>query len=294
LGDVDRIGDQPLSSEAVNQQDSQNQRVDDAHTTEQLLADALLGDSDDEKAWAAIRALHVRGSRDVFDAALLYTRSADPGVRSRGADILAQLGVPVRAFPDECVTALISLLETDGETAVIAAAATALSHYRDPRVLPALVVHRRHAHESVRLGVAIGLLGWNQPAAIDALIELSVDSASEVRNWATFGLGSQLDADTPAIRDALLHRATDSDGEMRGEALVGLAVRNDRRVIPHVISELERDDVSRFGLQAAAILGDRTLLPTLRALEARRPDIASDVVDAIARCSGEPTDTSIR
>jgi HEAT repeat protein len=74
----------------------------------------------------------------------------------------------------------------------------------------------------------LGLLTMETPAAIEALLELSRDSDVDVRNWATFALGSQIDVDTPQIREALRNRLSDSDEDTRSEALCGLARRKTR------------------------------------------------------------------
>jgi HEAT repeat protein len=64
-----------------------------------------------------------------------------------------------------------------------------------------------------------------------ALIRLTNDDSSDVRDDAVFGLGSILDLDTAEIRDALRARLFDSDLDTRLEALVGLAERRDPTVL---------------------------------------------------------------
>ncbi len=71
-----------------------------------------------------------------------------------------------------------------------------------------------------------------------ALIELSADSDFDVRNWATFGLGTLIDLDTPEIREALRQRLDEEDDELRGEAFVGLAKRGDTACIAPLLREL--------------------------------------------------------
>ena|SRR5438270_8722120 len=89
----------------------------------------------------------------------------------------------------------------------------------------------------------------------------------DVRNWATFGLGSQADIDTAEIRAALLERVTDSHNETRGEALVGLARRKDPRALEPIIQELRSEHIGILALEAAETLGDPRLLPALLRLE---------------------------
>ena len=62
-----------------------------------------------------------------------------------------------------------------------------------------------------------------------ALIELSADASSGVRDWATFALGTLAREDSEALRDALAARLDDPDEETRLEAVHGLAVRGDHR-----------------------------------------------------------------
>jgi len=119
----------------------------------------------------------------------------------------------------------------------------------------------------VRFGVVKGLLNHPGATAIATLIELTKDEDEEVRNWATFGLGSQVDIDTAEIRAALFERVTDSHDETRGEALVGLARRRDPRVLGPIIEELSSEHIGILVLEAAETLGDPKLLPALLRLE---------------------------
>ena len=92
----------------------------------------------------------------------------------------------------------------------------------------------------VRYAVTRSLGGCPEESAIRALIELSRDQDFEVRNWATFGLGSLTEADSKEIRQALADRLSESNEEIRGEALVGLVERHDQRAIVPLIRELNQ------------------------------------------------------
>lgn len=76
----------------------------------------------------------------------------------------------------------------------------AFGHLDDPRCIPAL--HKlRHPDEDVRHSVVFGvLLGHDDDLPVDTLVELSSDPAEDVRDWATFGLGTRLDRDTEQVR----------------------------------------------------------------------------------------------
>jgi HEAT repeat protein len=107
----------------------------------------------------------------------------------------------------------------------------------------------------------------NNGAAIKALIELSRDKDSDVRDWATFGIGTMIDTDTHEIREALLARVTDPDDDTRGEALVGLARRKDERVLEPLINELTGESVGLLAIEAAEELGNPRLGPALLSLK---------------------------
>jgi HEAT repeat protein len=85
-------------------------------------------------------------------------------------------------------------------------------------------------------------------------MQLMRDSDSDVRDWATFGLGTQSEADSEAIRGALFERLPDTDQDTRAEAAVGLAKRKDLRVLPVVLEELDRDEYGVLYEEAASFL----------------------------------------
>ena len=85
----------------------------DPRSTSELLAVALT-QGDEELRWNAIGALHLRGTREIFETAAAFCRSTEAKERALGADILAQLGVPERSFPDESFESVVALLsDTD-------------------------------------------------------------------------------------------------------------------------------------------------------------------------------------
>lgn len=193
--------------------------------------------------------LHWRGSKDVLQRATALCRSACPMERRLGANILGQLGVPERTFPRECVLALLEMLDTETEAQALESIFIALSNLHDPKAIPAAVRFAAHPDPDVRHGVVLALTGQDNRAAIETLIRLTTDSDSDVRDWATFGLGTQLEIDTPDIRDALAARLDDPDDHTRGEALVGLARLRDPRVIAALVKELAGDSVGTWQLR---------------------------------------------
>src|SRR5262245_53303755 len=194
--------------------------------SEHELVSLALTEPDEDLAWeAAVSILHRRGSKEVLEVARGLCASDCPVERTLGVNVLGQLGIPTRAFPEETVALLLGVLEAETDEEVLAATCVAFGHTQDPRAVPKLARLRTHQSEDVRFAVAFGLGGYTEPEAIETLIELSADPDDLVRDWATFGLACQIDVDTPAIREALYLRLTDPDETTRGEALVGLARR---------------------------------------------------------------------
>lgn len=270
-----------------------DKRKKDTRTTEELVAGALQGGQDDEQAWEAIRELQRRGTRDILDAAQELLRSPLAKERGRGADILAQLGTPVRTFPAECVDALVSALRREADPGVLNSIAVALGHLDDERAVSVLVPLAGHSDPAVRSGVVFGLLGHSNEEAVDALIRLTSDPDEDIRNWATFGLGSQVEeVDTPELREALVRRLSDDNAEVRGEALIGLAKRKDSRVVDALRRELSGGNVDVCAIEAAKLLNETSLLPLLKHLHAMQgeadPGFEAAVVDAIKTLEGGP------
>jgi HEAT repeat protein len=236
----------------------------------------------------AVTALHWLGSREVLDEALKLTTSDDPRVRARAADILGQLGVPERTYPEECLRATIDLLSSDTDPRVLRAAAVALGHLpKEPRGTCALVKLVAHDDRDVRFGIAFALGGRSDPEAIATLISLTRDDDDEVRDWATFGLGSLCNIDTEPVRAALLDRVTDEHFDTRSEALIGLAQRGDDRAIDPIVAALRAEVVGKLAVEAAGLLGREEFLPALRDLRSWW-DVDEDLLErSIQQCEGE-------
>jgi HEAT repeat protein len=210
----------------------------DVRSVSDLFSAAIDWSHDDgEGDWAAVVALQLLGSREVLDQALTLAASDD----ARAADILGQLGVPDRAFPEECLQATLQLLTSDTAECVLQASAVALGHLRDPRATNALARLVDHDSPDVRHAIAFALRGSTDERGIAALIHLSNDRDPDVRDWATFGLGRLGTLDTPEIRDALRHRLDDVDEETRYEALCGLARCGDPCIAQLLIDAISAD-----------------------------------------------------
>ncbi|MCX4746192.1 HEAT repeat domain-containing protein [Kitasatospora sp. NBC_01287] len=192
--------------------------------------------------------------------------SADPIEREAGCTLLGDTSNQNEAVRAETATALVALAQRETEDRVLWALARAIEMTYDPRAVPVLVTLAGHPDAEVREQVARSfpgvMTGLPDGPDIRVLVGLTQDPEPEVRNWATFTLGTQAEVDSPAIRAALWERTTDEHTETRAEAIHGLARRRDRRAGPflaEVLDNPEVSDVFRFG--AVPITGAVELLP---------------------------------
>ena len=98
---------------------------------------------------------------------------------------------------------LRDLLTTEENAEVLRAVLVALSHQNDIDAIPVVVRFATHPESEVRHGTVLALSmhnGHEVPHAIETLIALSNDSCQRVRDWATFALGTLIEADTTQIR----------------------------------------------------------------------------------------------
>ena len=264
---------------------------DDPRPVGELIS-ILLSGPDEGLYWDAVCALHWRGTQEVLDRAVRLCHSACAVERRAGADILGQLGVPDRTYPETCLRTLLDMLVQEDDHDVLRAVLVALSHLRNPKAIVPASRFRHHPDPDVRHGVVLALTGHEGEQALGVLIELTRDPEAHVRDWATFALGSQVDVDTPELRDALAGRLSDEDDDSRAEAMVGLAQRGDWRVLSPLRRELELDSVGALAVEAAALIGDPELLPALIALEDWWDVDAGSLGEAIRACSPRPEPTT--
>ena len=259
----------------------------DLRTANELISLAL-AEPDEDVAWESVVILHLRGSWEVFEAARSLCQSDCVVEKTLGVNILGQLGVPDRTFPNECVDVLLPLLRSEVDVGVLQATCFALGHTSDKRAADELTKLATHPSDLIRYGVAFAIANLQNQIAIDTLIQLTTDTVVEVRDWATFGLGNQIESNNPEIRSALLHATTDANEVVRGEAFMGLARRRDERVMEPLIRELsvwhslEHND---YVLDAAAELADARLLPMLLQLQESLDSQDERLHNAIQRCS---------
>jgi HEAT repeat protein len=184
---------------------------------------------------------------------------------------------------------------------------TVLAALASAATLDAMLPLAAHPSAKVRRAVATAISGSADPRAVAALVALSADVDTNVRDWATFELGSASEpgdpvfVDTEAVREALVARLEDPFDEVRAEAILGLAMRRDRRAGGAIARELTAAGfgpraAERFGalvVSAARWAADPALVDALQALrddgallETFPPDAREDLDAALDACRG--------
>jgi hypothetical protein len=102
--------------------------------------------------------------------------------------------------------------------------------------------------------------------AVTTLMQLTSDEDAHVRDWATFGLGTQVNADGSAVRQCLLARVDDPHDDTRAEAIAGLTRRHALGVERYIRDALCADSVGRMAVESADWLGDPSLAEPLAQL----------------------------
>ncbi len=243
-------------------------------------------DGDGHAYWALVlEAAQGEGGETALRCGVGLLASDEALERQVGCDLVRTAASLHESLRGEAATALMALAELETAACVLQSLVVGLGAAQDPRGVPVLVRLSWHEDADLRRKVAsqFGTVNSGLPDGPDvqALIRLTRDQDSEVRDWAAFTLGFQLEQDTTAIRDALWKCTTDEDGEVRQEGARGLARRHDPRAVPLIAHLLDSDDGTQiFTLDAAEILGVPELLPALRAYEFHGPDTDR----AIAAC----------
>jgi HEAT repeat protein len=251
----------------------------DARGNEEIIAAALAPscEPDSDEYWSAVRILQHRIEMPLIDRMRELIVHPDERHRILATDVIAQGRAKEKELSRVCVKLLLEVLNRERSPQVLSAICNALGHHESADATGPLSELQSHPDENVRLAVVHGLSCQDDPIAVASLISLSVDSDRDVRNWATFGLGSMTSVDSSALREALLARIKEPDEEISGEALVGLALRGDTRVALPLLEAINalHESQSGFGtlitdaVEASRVAAAKTPDDTWKPLLAR-------------------------
>ena len=237
-------------------------------TLEALVEAALAMDHEGDERWEIVTEIHSRGTRDTLEILLKLASRPDGDAKLLACDSLSQLGYPQRdedghfPFSKETVPVFLSLLKSSDDR-LVSGATTALGHEGLDGLVHEVQPLVDHPSSRVRFSLAFTLGGRYDNASVDMLVVLSSDRDNDVRNWATFGLGTQSHRADEVVLEALRQRMYDPHEETRGEALAGLAAKGDPMGKQAVLHELESRVLATLVIQAAESYADPMFLPAL-------------------------------
>jgi HEAT repeat protein len=235
--------------------------------TDDKLLSRLKHNKSDRSRWNHISILRKRISPELFVKCVDLTRSDNPRFRAIGIDILAQFGIPPRRYIKQTLKLYFELLNRETEPTVLMSLLYAINFNNEnlnKQQIEKLCSFSNSDNPLIKEGLVFALQGINSPGAIDVLIRLSADKTSFIRNWATFGIGTQVNRDNKKIREALWKGVNDKHQETKLEAIVGLAKRKDGRVNEMIKRELIKDEYGSLLFDAIIETKDCTFLPLLR------------------------------
>lgn len=218
--------------------------------------------------WDYISILRQRTTKEIFEKSVQFAQSKNPKEKIIGIDILAQLGIPPRPFVKQTTMLFFDLLKDEKNPKVLRCLLFAIGHNNENltnKQIGKLAEFTTTKNPLIKEGLVYSLLMINNSKAIESLITLSSDKLNHIRDWATFGLGTQIDEDNLKIRNALWNRINDKHQETRLEAIYGLAKRKDDRIKPIIVQELLNGEYGIVLFEAIEEIGDKENLKVLKA-----------------------------
>ncbi|MFD1604030.1 hypothetical protein ACFSJW_09015 [Flavobacterium artemisiae] len=223
----------------------------------------LLGNKSNANYWNYVSELRKRKSKDIFEKSILLMESKIAKERIIGIDVLAQFGYP-RLHKKIILKKFFHLLKNETDKNAISSLFYGIGHNNEDltiKQIDLICSFKKNKNSKIRSSLAFALLTKEEPNAIDTLIELSKDQDYEIRDWATFGLGTQIETDNEDIRNALWKRINDKYETPRFEAIFGLAKRKDKRIKEILVTELENiDEFGSLILEAIEEFNDKEFI----------------------------------
>ncbi len=235
--------------------------------TDDKLISRLINNKTDKSRWDILSVLRKRPSEDLFVKCAELIKSNNPKIRKIGIDILAQLGLPPRPFLKETLKIYFDLFEVETDPDVLMSLLYSIGHNNDKlnnEQIEKICSFIDIENSRVKEGLVSALLGIDNLNAIETLIKLSSDKLSHIRNWATFGLGTQIERNDTPIREALWERVNDKHQETKLEAIVGLAKRKDKRVNEIIRQEIIGGKYGTLLFEAIIETQDKEFLSLLK------------------------------
>ncbi len=261
--------------------------------SEEKLFKRLLTNKSESTYWDNVLELRSRSPKLVFEKALELTKSVSKKEVIIGIDVLTQLGSRPRPFYEKTMARFFEILDTQENENIHTSILNAIGHNNENLSLPQiskLIKFKDSKNHKIRQSLVTALLGVDHRMAINTLIEMSEDPVDSIRNWATFGIGSQIDISNKEISNALWNRTRDKNQETRSEAIAGLAIRGENKIKDIIIEELNDGEHGTLIFDAILSLNDKGFLSILvEKLKLAEEDntISEDWIYALKNCIEE-------
>lgn len=234
--------------------------------TNEKIFSRLINNKTNKSYWENIGTLRQRPSEELFSECVELTKSDNTKIRKIGIDILAQLGSSPRPFLKETLKIYFELLEVETEPDVLMSLFYSIGHNNEElnkEQIEKICSFKHNENSLVKEGLVYALLGIDNLIAIETLIKFSSDKLSHIRNWATFGLGTQIERNNKSIRETLWNRVNDKHQETKLEAILGLAKRKDNRVNEIIKREIIDGEYGILLFEAILEIKNNEFLPLL-------------------------------
>lgn len=223
----------------------------------------LLKNKSNKNYWNYISELRKRKSKDIFDKSIILTESEIAKERVIGIDILGQFGYP-RLHKKLILKLFFRVLKNEKDENVLRSLFYGIGHNNEDlssKEIDLICSFKKHKSSEIRYSLAFALLTKEESKAIETLIELSKDRNPKIRDWATFGIGTQIETDNKIIRESLWERINDNDENTKFEAILGLAKRKDENIKAVLKNELQKnDEFSSLIAEAIEELNDKDFI----------------------------------
>lgn len=195
--------------------------------------------------WISIFQLRKFADNEMIEKCFELINSENIKSKIIGLDTLSQLGQKRKKFSKKLINIIFELLQNCDDEKLIISCLFAIGHnnkYLTKRQIKFLEKFKSSNSKEIRYALAFSILALENEIAINILIKLSDDRSPKVRDWALFGLGTQIEVDTKEIRDVLFKHSFDKDDQAKQEAIKGLANRDDFRVNNIILEELNSEN----------------------------------------------------
>ncbi len=160
-------------------------------TDEEILS-RLLKNKSKTNYWNYIRELRKRKSTTTYQKATELTNSENNVEKVIGINILAQFGYP-RKHKNRNLNTYFKLLKTENSIKTVSSILYGIGHNNEnlsESQIDLICQFQSNKSATIRYSLTSALSGVENDNAIKTLIKLTKDKDSDIRDWATFGIGS--------------------------------------------------------------------------------------------------------